>query len=481
MLTGERRPADLLARLSRNNFFTTRYDLPEPAFQYHPLFHTFLRARAERDFSPAALDELRRNTAAVLVEGGVYEPALPLYAETGDWDAFEQTLTRLAPALLAEGRIAALEQWLLQLPPERLDASPWLLTWLGTVRVHKTPKEGRELFERAIAAFRDRNDARGAQLAWCNVIDSILQESGDFLRLQDWIAALAELPALAAPDPELEARVISSMLNAMVFAHPHHPDIERWSARALAVLQAEVEPDVRVLAGVHLIILRLSKGEPACAAVVVQHLREALLTQRVTPLREIMAHTVFALYHWMAGEPARATETVIATLARSDSLGLPLWDAHLHVHAVAAALTAGNHAAAAEWLERVALLATEARPFDKSLYYHHAALAGAAARRGRAGIRAHRRQPAHAGPVALLADRRAAGPCPGAGASRRRQPGGGAPVRGAAAASARYASAARCSRSRPGCSRLRSRSIRNAIEQALQHLAAGFALARRRG
>jgi len=372
-LTGERRPADLLAHLSRNNFFTTRYDLPEPAFQYHPLFHSFLRARAERDFPAAELDQLRRQTAAVLIEGKLFEPALPLYAETGDWDAFEQALSRLAPTLLAEGRIAALEQWLLQLPPDRLEASPWLLTWLGTVRVHKTPKEGRELFERAIDAFRERGDARGAQLAWCNVVDSILHESCDFLRLQGWIAAFAGLPALAAPDPELEARVVSSMLNAMVFAYPHHPDIEQWSARALAVLQAEVEPDVRVLAGVQLLILRLSKGEPACAAVVVQHLREALLTQRVTPLREIMAYTVFALYHWMAGESARATETLINALKRSDSLGLPLWDAHLHAHGAAAALTAGDPAAAEEWLERFALLATEARPFDKSLYYHHAA------------------------------------------------------------------------------------------------------------
>jgi ATP/maltotriose-dependent transcriptional regulator MalT/DNA-binding SARP family transcriptional activator len=371
-LSGERRAGRILNSLHRNHFFTSRYELPEPVFQYHPLFREFLRSRAGRHFQPEELNALRRRTAAALEAGSAHEQALALYAESQDWEGLEHGLLRLAPTLLGEGRVQALEQWLQKLPATHRDGSPWLLYWLAGARLLNDPRTGRELFERAITAFRAAGEARGAQLAWCNLIDSILQESRDFTALHDWIAAFPTLPALSEPDPEHEARVVTSMLNAMVFAQPYHPEIERWSERALVVLHSAADANTRALAGIHLAIRRLYHGEPARATAVCRELRELLGAQSLVPLRQIMVHTVLALHDWMTAEPASALQTLDAALRLSESCGLHLWDAHLLAHAAAAALTADDLTAAEDWLDRLARMRAEARPFDTSLHHYHA-------------------------------------------------------------------------------------------------------------
>ena len=189
-LTGERRAGRILNHLNRNNFFTSRYDLPETVYQYHPLFREFLRSRALRLLAHDTLTSLRTRAAALLEHSGADDAALALYSEAQDWINYHACLMRIAPRLMAEGRTQALEQWLRTLPPEKFGASPWLLYWQASVRLIHNPAEGRLLFEQAITGFRETDDAQGARLAWCNIVNSILRERTDYSSLQDWISGI---------------------------------------------------------------------------------------------------------------------------------------------------------------------------------------------------------------------------------------------------------------------------------------------------
>jgi ATP/maltotriose-dependent transcriptional regulator MalT len=47
-VTGSHQVGVLLAELNRRNYFTIRKPLPDPVYQYHPLFREFLLAQARR-------------------------------------------------------------------------------------------------------------------------------------------------------------------------------------------------------------------------------------------------------------------------------------------------------------------------------------------------------------------------------------------------------------------------------------------------
>jgi ATP/maltotriose-dependent transcriptional regulator MalT/DNA-binding SARP family transcriptional activator len=367
-LTGERRAGRILNHLNRNNFFTHRYDLQEAIYQYHPLFREFLRSRAVRLLASDTLAALRIRAAALLEQSGEADAALALYAEARDWVSFGACLVRLAPELVADGRTHALEQWLSTLPPDCIECSPWLLYWQACVRVNHNVRDGRLLFEKALAYFRETGDAQGVQLAWGNIVNSILQERTSFVALHDWIAAYSTLPTTLAGEIH-ETPIGVTMLNAMVLAQPAHPDIELWSERALTLLRSRAKANLRIGAGTYLLMRHVLAGEPSRAVPVLHLLEETLRASQIAPLVQLHAHTSIALCHWLSGAPAKALATVQDALHLAQATGVHLGDAQLCAHATAAALTAGDLDGAEDWLSRQASSINPLPTFDAGIHH----------------------------------------------------------------------------------------------------------------
>jgi len=367
-LTGERRAGRILNHLNRNNFFTSRYDLPETAYQYHPLFRAFLHARAVRLLPQATLTTLRTRAAALLEQSGADDAALALYAEAKDWLKFHACLMRIAPILMAEGRTQALGQWLAILPTEHSGPSSWLQYWQASVRAIDNPADGRLLFEQAFAGFRESGDARGARLAWCNIVNSILRERTDYRSLPGWISAYATLPPAPA-DAGNEQAVTVSMLNAMVLVQPAHPDINLWSERNLALLRSHAKTTVRLGAAAYLLIQHTFAGEPSRATPVLRLLEHVLRSAQSEPLLQLNAQAAIAFFFWLSGNPAQSLATIHAALRLAQTTGLHLLDSQLFVHAAAAALTAGDPDTAEEWLDRLASTSGPQQPFEAG--FHH--------------------------------------------------------------------------------------------------------------
>ena len=367
-LTGERRAGRILNHLSRNNFFTSRYDLAETVYQYHPLFREFLRSRALRLLARDTLTALRTRAAALLEHSGADDAVLALYSDAHDWDNFQACLMRVAPRLMAEGRAEALEHWLGALPPENSGPSPWLRYWQASVCLIHHPAEGRRLFEQAVAGFRETGDAHGARLAWCNIVNSILRERTDYRSLPGWISAYATLPTTPA-DLGSEQPVTVSMLNAMVLVQPAHPDIDLWSERALALLRSHARATLRLGAGTYLLMRHALSGEPSRATPVLRLLEHVLQSPQAEPLLQLNAQTAIAFFHWLCGTPAAALATIDDALRLAQTTGLHLLDSQLFIHAAAASLTAGDLDAAQEWLDRLASTTSPLQPFDAG--FHH--------------------------------------------------------------------------------------------------------------
>ncbi len=368
-LTGERRADRILNHLNRNNFFTSRYDLAETVYQYHPLFREFLRSRALRLLAPDTLTALRTRAAALLEHSGADDAALTLYSEAHDWDSFQACLMRFAPRLVAEGRTQALEQWLAVLPTENSTPSPWLLYWQASVRLIHHPADGRLLFEQAIAGFLNTGEAHGARLAWCHIVNSILRERTNYNSLQDWISTYATLPTTTT-DMSNDEPVTVSMLNAMVLVQPAHPDVDLWSERALALLRSNARTTVRLGAGTYLLMRHALSGEPSRAAPVLRLLEHVLLSSQPEPLLQLNAQAVIAFFHWLSGTPAAALATIQNALRLAQTTGLHQLDSHLYVHAASASLTAGDLDGAEEWLDRMASTTSPLPPFDASFQHY---------------------------------------------------------------------------------------------------------------
>jgi ATP/maltotriose-dependent transcriptional regulator MalT/DNA-binding SARP family transcriptional activator len=367
-LTGERRAGRILNHLSRNNFFTNRYDLPETAYQYHPLFREFLRTRALRLLDHDTLTSLRTRAAALLEHSGTDDAALTLYAEAQDWVRFHACLIQVAPKLMTEGRAQALEQWLSTLPPEYSDSSPWLLYWQASIRSLHHPADGRRLLEQAMTGFRETGDAHGARLAWCQIVNSILRERADYRSLPGWISTYATLPA-AQDGLSDDAPASVSMLNAMVLMQPAHPDIDHWLERALTLLRSNAKGTVRLGAGTYLLMRHALAGEPSRATPVLRLLEHILGSPPAEPLLRLNAQAGIAFFHWLSGTPSVALAIIHDALRLAQTTGLHQLDSQLFVHAAAASLTACDPDKAEEWLDRLASTTSPLQPFDAG--FHH--------------------------------------------------------------------------------------------------------------
>ena len=117
-MTDNPRAGEILSYLSRNNYFTETHPAPEPVFQYHALFREFLLLRAQSAFPGAEGQEIRREAASILLEGGQAEDAVEHLRATGDWSGLARVILREAPSLIGQGRNRVLSDWIRQLPEE---------------------------------------------------------------------------------------------------------------------------------------------------------------------------------------------------------------------------------------------------------------------------------------------------------------------------------------------------------------------------
>jgi ATP/maltotriose-dependent transcriptional regulator MalT/DNA-binding SARP family transcriptional activator len=316
----------LLEYLYRRHLFTDRRLGIEPTYHYHDLFRTFLLAKAKEVYAPAGLAQLTARAAKLLEESGNGEDAIALYMDAKDWPNAARVLLGCVPALLFQGRGQTLRERIARFPAEVHAVSPWLSYWHGVSMVASQPGESMGWIEKASVGFDHSSDRLGQALCAAAMIHSIFLEWSDLTKMDPWIDKLKSAldNDFEFPRAEMELHVYSSALISTFNRRPRDPLLGIAAKRVQQLLAPPLNPDLRVTAGMALLLYYLAVPEDQLGSEVIDMLEPAIKTGLVSPLNLMYWHLRKGVY---LGSQDRFNEAVASiehgeALAKETGLGL---------------------------------------------------------------------------------------------------------------------------------------------------------------
>ena len=375
-LTENPRAGEILSYFSRRNFFTEAHPAPEPVYQYHALFREFLLLRAQSAFPAAEGQEIRREAASILLEGGQAEDAVEYIRKIGDWGGLARVILREAPSLIGQGRNRVLSEWIRQLPEEHFRSTPWLSYWLGVAILPFEPANARRLFEEALTRFRKEGDAAGAFLSWAAIPPAVWIGGVGFEYFDAFLPTLDELLKEFGgfPSPEIEAGVLCGMLKALANWLPIAMDSAPWIARAREIADGATDTSLKgTLLTCALNFWTIRAFNTSQVDSLFQTLEPLLQSKVLPPIVRIEARTYAAInFLWMA-EYDRCLEVATVGLKDCEAAGLHIVDMFPLGQATLAAMHKGDARTARHTFRRMAALLPKAQPHDAAFYHYIAA------------------------------------------------------------------------------------------------------------
>ncbi|MEZ4601238.1 MAG: hypothetical protein R2940_15720 [Syntrophotaleaceae bacterium] len=371
-LTGNEHPEQILVTLLRKHFFIERDSEPDhPIYRYHPLFSEFLISRAKGTLTPERIARIQQTAAELFMEAGHLDEAVSFLLDAGDWNTFIPFLLDHAPALMAQGRVKTLGDWLESVPRSLVEDSPWLLYWFGHCAFVVAPAEARTFWEKAFDLFNGCGDDTGALFTWACIANTFTYDFDNFKPLDRWIDWMNERIGRdeSFPSPEIESAVASSMIGALIWRRPVYSEIRQWIARALSSSRASGNSGVRLLALRRALLHYVYVGDrPACLAVLNETGR--IIKSRSAPLIDLIAaRMIKAHYHsWIGDDAERALELVEEGFAMAEKNGIHVVDSFLAVQGAFAALNKGDDTALLRFVEKLEAILQAGRRY--AVFYH---------------------------------------------------------------------------------------------------------------
>jgi DNA-binding SARP family transcriptional activator len=372
-LTDNPQAERILNHLNRGNYFTERRILDEPIYDYHPLFREFLLFRAEEIFSKQTLSTLKHRAADLLEEQGQIGSSARLLKEISDWDALARLILKHAPVMHAQGRDSVLERWLRSIPPKLFETQPWLSFWMGSCRLFANPAESRPYFEKAYRQMRMTKDTTGIFLAWSGMVDSVNLGYGfdSFSVLDHYLQDLDELrqdyPVF--PSPEIEVRVASSVIAALVLRQPNHPEIESWVERVIKLAKDASLFNAKVQALFFLAYYNNYRGNREQARLVIDQMGQMSQSPHASPFVKVMTLHIEAMHDCIFGLNRKCLEAVRTGLELSQKTGVSFLYHGWFAFGGFAAFQMNDLNAGREFIKQMASCQPNLRPLDTVYYY----------------------------------------------------------------------------------------------------------------
>jgi DNA-binding SARP family transcriptional activator len=374
-LTGQARAGEILSFLNRQNYFTQMHSLAEPVYEYHSLFREFLLSYAALVYSPEAVSRIRGTAAGILEDSGQVEDAVAFLRESADWAGLARVIRKHASSLVRQGRNRTLGEWLEFIPGESASSDPWMLYWMGALRLSSNPGASRTRFEESLRMFRERQDAEGVFLSFAGAGEAIMYGYEGLKPLDGWFSALGALLAdfPQFPSEETEARLTCSVIRALSLRRPTSArDMEAWAARALALARKTEDLSVKTDALVNLACYHYGGGDLQRLEAVLDMLRELLQRSDVPPLARLTVSWVDAAHANLASMYDRCRKVVSDGLELASASGIHVMDYLLMGQGALCSLKTGDQAAAKKYLRKMASSLGLAKPWEAS-FYHYAA------------------------------------------------------------------------------------------------------------
>lgn len=379
-LSGNAEALRLFEHLYRRHMFVDRRRAGErTTYHFHAMFREFLLAEGRVRLDPVERRAALARAAKTLAERGDVEAAAALYRDAGSWKELAALACHAATRLIGEGRHQTLRDWIEALPESEREREPELVYALATTCAYGDPARAKALFARAYDAFADAGDARHAMLAAAASIDCHYHEWADFAPLDRWVEVIER--GLAGPpvlrDAAEELRVRASLLLALLFRQPNHPELARHAQAVAALLEsreiAAAPVNLRLSAASVLFNYGnwATKGESARALIALAS--PWLDDPQATPLNRVWFLVHLAFHEQITRQYAKARRRMAEAeaIAREHGLDSVLFEIH---HAdVSAASAARDIPGAQAALERLRSALRPARRMDVAYFRHQEA------------------------------------------------------------------------------------------------------------
>ena len=361
-LTGLPQAGTILAGLMRHNYFIDRRYRQEQVYQYHPLFRTFLRRKAQSDFNPNTFKELNRKAIHLLEKAGQIEEAFHLAREADDLEMMKRIILQQAPTLQSQGRLNLLAEWLEGLPSDLIEQDAWLLFWQGLARFFLDPLLSRDFLERAFELFKQKGEIAYMLLAWSSIIRVIIHCIKGYDQLDHWIDELKlhiRDPFQEYPSPWIGAQVSTCMFSALAQRQSGHPEIEQWADRALTLTEPPEFKTDRIVVLFHLMLYGVYAGRFDKATLALEMLNALTQTLEVQSPYRIWGYLGETLFFEMAGFPEKCEKAVSEGLEFFRTLGRHSMDDFALFHAILNSLNMNDAGKARLFINRLSTFRTD--------------------------------------------------------------------------------------------------------------------------
>jgi LuxR family maltose regulon positive regulatory protein len=344
----------VLAKLYEERLFIERRLVPSGAsYQFHPLFHNFLRSRLARCRSSADIAGMRSRAAVSLEKRGLLESATALGLECDDSDVLVRLILAQAPQMAARGRLTTLQNWVHAVPEPILVSNGWLLYWLGISSSLRDMTLGRASLERAYVQFLQTGDSVGVWITVASIIQNHFMGWGSAPNeAWQWVDTFECMRARngASIPNDIEIQILN-ILCYFASHCPEHTLSRHLVERALILIPHISDIEQRMTIAGAAVGFLVWRGDEAAAWV----LLEQLAADRDSDSRGTVSALTFDVWRgtllWTRSEHERCFAEMTEARKRYRRAGLGFLECLLTAQFACGALSAGDWALADRLLQ----------------------------------------------------------------------------------------------------------------------------------
>jgi LuxR family transcriptional regulator, maltose regulon positive regulatory protein len=370
-LTGTSQSKEILQALTKNNFFVQCHSVGNSIYQYHSLFREYLISRSRKDFSEDELSHIKLRAAALLADSGNYEEAAALFLQDGAWAEMVQLIVTQAQSLVIQGRLSILYGWLMGLPGELREKNPWLLFWMGMSRLPFDPLASEAHFSRAFELFTAQQDPAGMLLAWSGAVNAIGYSFERFSRFDSWTAIMEKLKPIynAFPVQEIKTRVAASMVTALTYWQPWHPELEVWANDVFSCPDDQIDVNIKIQTLCWFFYYQAITGKLRDAHASLDLLKPMRKRPDASYLSKITSYAIETICNQLYGLHDECLKAAEHGLALAGTTGIHVLDHYLIGHAATSCLNRGDLVGARNFLKRTDVSLNVANQWGDAYYY----------------------------------------------------------------------------------------------------------------
>ncbi|WP_300463602.1 hypothetical protein [Desulfobacula sp.] len=209
-------------------------------------------------------------------------------------------------------------------------------------------------------------------MSWAGIVDAIEGQAEDLRHLDNLILNFDALIDIyqTLPNQEIQAQVASRMLKAIIYRQPQHPDLEKWSERALLPpsdsLTINITAHILLLQMIHY-LLHTSDIKKAEKTLI--EARQLLDFPFETPFLRLVAKVMAAYFYMITGKHIRCRQAVTEGLELARESGIKLYNGALSMYFISDLLNVNKIKTAQKYIQEMNSSVGFFNSFDKICYY----------------------------------------------------------------------------------------------------------------